>query len=70
MFEFMILLLFKGLVNHIHGYKNHKEKRHCKIFFLKSLQLLQLFVALLRLIVKINKSKAINRENSDTTKRH
>jgi len=30
MFEFMILLLFKGLVNHIHGYKNHKEKRHCK----------------------------------------
>ena len=33
MFEFMILLLFKGLVNHIHGYKNHKEKRHCKIFF-------------------------------------
>ncbi len=32
--------------------------------------LLQLFVALLRLIVKINKNKAINRENRDTTKRH
>lgn len=47
-----------------------KKNDTAKSFFKKSLQLLQLFVALLRLIVKINKSKAINRENSDTTKRH